>query len=418
MNSNDRFYGMNAMNYQGRTFELNSQDRTTYGVNSQGRAFQQPNLSYFGIGQEYEEDEDYSQTSYQPVNYQHQAGYQQPGGYQQDHYGRYQGSDNYLKQYFEEADAIKEQKTFEHLENLLTKQLHYLPNHHVEHKAEHKAEQPRLAQVSFSKSQIQDVVYQLVDKIKNKSGKDITLLFTPYFQNLKSASGLKYQKIINEMKGLLDDNSISLDNSFQDGCKYRIDAILKNKISTTIYRFFLLSCDSGDWKIDNIMKIENPKTGAAVKQLRCQMIASMNGVGKPIGIIFLDANKDNITIKGQLIDLSAYANRKIGLHIHEFGILTPNCGECGGHYNPTFQFHGGPNTPERHVGDIGNIFVDSNGIANINASIPYYDLINFAGRSLVLHDAEDDLGLGKNNESTRTGNAGKRVACGILGVSI
>ena len=39
------------------------------------------------------------------------------------------------------------------------------------------------------------------------------------------------------------------------------------------------------------------------------------------------------------------------------------------------------------------------------------------GRSCVTHAGIDDLGNGGNEESLKTGNAGGRVACGVIGLS-
>ena len=46
-----------------------------------------------------------------------------------------------------------------------------------------------------------------------------------------------------------------------------------------------------------------------------------------------------------------------------------------------------------------------------------YGIHGIIGRTVVLHSAKDDLGLGGDEGSLKTGNAGSRIACGVIGVS-
>ena len=116
-------------------------------------------------------------------------------------------------------------------------------------------------------------------------------------------------------------------------------------------------------------------------------------------------------------------NGKHGFHIHEYGDLSDGCTSACDHYNPFNKQHGCPGSTERHVGDLGNIKTDING----NAMYSTYDDViqlsgehSIVGRMLVIHADPDDCGMGVGDsraESLKTGNAGKRIACAVIGYS-
>jgi Cu-Zn family superoxide dismutase len=104
-----------------------------------------------------------------------------------------------------------------------------------------------------------------------------------------------------------------------------------------------------------------------------------------------------------------------GFHIHEFGDLSQGCESAGGHYNPDGVDHG--ELQQGHVGDLGNITADDSGTASIKIVADRVDLIgerSVVGRSVVVHADQDDLGKGGDAESLKTGNAGDRLACGVI----
>lgn len=73
----------------------------------------------------------------------------------------------------------------------------------------------------------------------------------------------------------------------------------------------------------------------------------------------------------------------------------------------------------RHVGDLGNCEADKDGIATISFTDKIISLSgknSIIGRGVVVHEGEDDLGLGGHDLSSTTGNAGGRLACGIIGI--
>ena len=104
-----------------------------------------------------------------------------------------------------------------------------------------------------------------------------------------------------------------------------------------------------------------------------------------------------------------------GFHIHEFGDLSGGCDTAGAHYNPDDVDHG--DLEDGHVGDLGNVTADENGVVTLNVTAPRVDLSgdrSVVGRYIIIHSDKDDLGLGGDAESIKTGNAGERLACGVI----
>ena len=120
------------------------------------------------------------------------------------------------------------------------------------------------------------------------------------------------------------------------------------------------------------------------------------------------------------IKISGLPKGKHGFHIHRTGDLRDSCKSLCAHYNPFHKLHGGKNSKVRHVGDLGNIEGNNKGEVNMRIRDKLIKLrgkYSVIGRSVVIHSDEDDLGLGGNKESLITGNAGSRIACGVIGFS-
>jgi Cu-Zn family superoxide dismutase len=190
-----------------------------------------------------------------------------------------------------------------------------------------------------------------------------------------------------------------------------------------------------------------------------EAVAIFNG---PIyGSVTFKENRNSswVTVKFDLVGFKKEG--KIGCHVHEMGIIKSNiptrfsnsvstkytCMDAKGHFDPVNILKGsnyikhGPRITNqgqsRHVGDLGNITVKKYGREYYCREIfrdPYIKLngINsIIGRSLMIHEKEDDLGMGGlicydgnlyidnkkiHKESQLTGNAGGRMSCSIIGI--
>ena len=99
--------------------------------------------------------------------------------------------------------------------------------------------------------------------------------------------------------------------------------------------------------------------------------------------------------------------------------MSEQCESMCAHFNPYHKDHGGPDSKNRHVGDLGNLKTDSEGVAKYSITDNLIKLrgtkCNIIGRGLIIHAEEDDCGKGSFPDSLTTGHSGKRIACAVIG---
>jgi Cu-Zn family superoxide dismutase len=127
------------------------------------------------------------------------------------------------------------------------------------------------------------------------------------------------------------------------------------------------------------------------------------------GTISLSTTEKGVHFGGTVAGLTP---GKHGFHVHEYGDCSaPDGSSAGGHFNPGRITHGAPDAAERHAGDLGNIEADAGGIATVNIQAEGITLgvgdRSVLGKAIVVHADPDDF-------SQPTGNAGARLACGII----
>jgi len=107
--------------------------------------------------------------------------------------------------------------------------------------------------------------------------------------------------------------------------------------------------------------------------------------------------------------------QKHAIHIHQFGDCSSADGmSAGGHYNPEAHEHGLPEKEQRHAGDLGNLQADQSGKAHYELTVNNVTIAGpknpILGRGVIVHAKVDDGGQ-------PVGNAGGRIACGVIGVA-
>lgn len=195
-----------------------------------------------------------------------------------------------------------------------------------------------------------------------------------------------------------------------------INRILKNISMASILALLVAGCHSSDKK-DNKSEeavaelTQGEQTSDREKAIKAYAIINPSPDSECVGVVSFMEVPDGIRIVADVAGLKPGLH---GFHIHEHG----DCGgegmaNAGGHYNPTNTPHGGPDSPldQRHVGDMGNLDANDDGIAHYNRVDKIISLKgdqSIIGKSVIVHADPDDL------KTQPTGNAGKKIGCGVI----
>ena len=107
-------------------------------------------------------------------------------------------------------------------------------------------------------------------------------------------------------------------------------------------------------------------------------------------------------------------NSTHGFHVHEKGDCSaPDGTSAGGHFNPGTSNHGRVGHGVHHGGDSDNIFANDAGVATVDSLLQGVTLgdgaaTDIVGKAVIVHADPDDY------TTQPTGNAGGRIACGVI----
>ena len=135
--------------------------------------------------------------------------------------------------------------------------------------------------------------------------------------------------------------------------------------------------------------------------------------GKDVGTVTLTQTRTGVRLSGSLKGLPAGEH---ALHMHSVGKCEPPFTSAGPHFNPAQKKHGKLNPEGHHAGDMDNIVVPASGnlaLKMVNKDITLEkgkpnSVFQDGGTAVVIHAAKDDY------TTDPTGNAGDRIACGVV----
>ncbi|PBS12475.1 superoxide dismutase [Lysobacteraceae bacterium NML93-0792] len=157
--------------------------------------------------------------------------------------------------------------------------------------------------------------------------------------------------------------------------------------------------------------VQMPASDAPVAAGAAVMLEPTEG-NQTRGELRFAAVGDRIEVTGTISGLPG--NSTHGFHVHETGDCSaPDATSAGGHFNPASTDHGRVGQGEHHAGDSDNITADADGNATVQgwlegATVGDGAATDIVGKAVIVHADEDDYA------TQPTGNAGDRLACGVI----
>jgi Cu-Zn family superoxide dismutase len=154
---------------------------------------------------------------------------------------------------------------------------------------------------------------------------------------------------------------------------------------------------------------------------RSAKVVLRDGSGLVLGTVRMKQHRDEVLVRTAVQGLAPGFH---GFHVHAAGNCVPPFTSAGGHYNPGGSGHG------HHAGDMPSLLVNADGAGDLQFTTDRFslaDLRDSDGSAVIVHASPDNFAhipsryhshtentFGPDSVTLATGDAGARIACGVV----